>query len=204
MKYENKLRELETMVGSIVGVDGAIDAVRASLYQPMPEHLQPDFLLPLQVLERGYRVVYEPDAFVYEASLQECGDEVRMRVRVILRSLHTMWYMKKLFNPLRFGVFSFQLLVHKVLRYLVGLLQVIALFTNALIVWDAPVFQLTMAMQLGFYSFAVAGFALARFRRRVSLFYYSYYLCLLNGASLVALWKFLKGEQRVIWAPRTG
>ncbi len=115
-----------------------------------------------------------------------------------------MWYMRSLFNPLRFGVFSFQLFVHKVLRYLVGLLQFVALFTNALIVWDAPVFTLTMLMQLGFYAFAVAGFGLSQVRRKVSLFYYSYYLCLLNGASLVALWKFLKGEQKVIWAPRTG
>ena len=41
MKYENKLREFETQVGSIVGVDGGIDAVRRALYEPMnPDYCQ--------------------------------------------------------------------------------------------------------------------------------------------------------------------
>jgi len=35
MKYENLLRKFETKIGSIVGVDGGIDAVRKDLYQPM-------------------------------------------------------------------------------------------------------------------------------------------------------------------------
>ena len=63
MKYENFLRTLETRIGSMVGVDGGIDAVRKSLYRPMNPDQLPDFVLPLRVVEQGFRVVYEPWRF---------------------------------------------------------------------------------------------------------------------------------------------
>ncbi|NLC69989.1 MAG: glycosyltransferase family 2 protein, partial [Desulfuromonadaceae bacterium] len=62
MKYENALRAGETRIGSVVGVDGGIDAVRKELYRPMNPDQLPDFVLPLQVVAQGRRVVYEPAA----------------------------------------------------------------------------------------------------------------------------------------------
>ena len=55
MKYENFLRQIETKIGSIVGVHGGIDAVRKGLYQPMNLDQLPDFVLPLMVVDQGYR-----------------------------------------------------------------------------------------------------------------------------------------------------
>ena len=48
----------------------------------------PDFVQPLTVREKGFRVVYEPRALLYEDALADTGDEFRMRVRVILRAWH--------------------------------------------------------------------------------------------------------------------
>src|SRR6185295_8707456 len=62
MRYENRLRAIETRIGSIVGVDGGIDAVRKALYRPMSADQLPDFVLPLAVVEQGSRVVFEPEA----------------------------------------------------------------------------------------------------------------------------------------------
>ena len=67
MKYENFLRMVETKAGSVVGVDGGIDAVRKSLYQSMNSDQLPDFVLPLKVIDQGYRVVYEPEAILKRA-----------------------------------------------------------------------------------------------------------------------------------------
>ena len=69
MRYENALRALETRVGSVVGVDGGIDAVRRELYRPMRADQLPDFVLPLSVVEQGYRVAYEPRAVLREEAL---------------------------------------------------------------------------------------------------------------------------------------
>ena len=65
MMYENALRSIETRLGSIVGVDGGIDAVRKVLYRPMNADQLPDFVQPLKVVEQGYRVVYEPEALLW-------------------------------------------------------------------------------------------------------------------------------------------
>ena len=87
MRYENLLRAIETRAGSIVGVDGGIDAVRKSLFQPMKHYQLPDFVLPLKVVEQGYRVVYESRALLNEDALKSSEDEYQMRVRVSLRAL---------------------------------------------------------------------------------------------------------------------
>ncbi len=48
--------------GSMVGGDGAIYAIRQSLWQTLPENAINDFLNPLQIVAAGWRAVYEPDA----------------------------------------------------------------------------------------------------------------------------------------------
>jgi cellulose synthase/poly-beta-1,6-N-acetylglucosamine synthase-like glycosyltransferase len=203
MRYENALRDWETACGSIVGVDGGIDAVRRELHVPMRADQLPDFVLPLTVRERGFRVVYEPRALLYEDALAAAGDEFRMRVRVSLRALHALRDKRTLLDPWRFGLFAWQLWSHKLLRYLAPLFQIGALVSNAVLAWGPWSFWTGLfAAQLLFYVLAWAGH-----RRRdgqsprfVTL---AYYLCLVNAAAGVALWRFLRGQRQVIWQPRT-
>jgi len=204
MKYENKLRDLETRVGSVVGVDGGVDAVRKSLFEPMRPELLPDFVLPLNVVDKGFRVVYEPEAVLMEHSLTNASDEWRMRVRVILRSYHALWFMRRLFNPFRSGLFAFQLFFHKLLRYLVGVLQITAFVSNAALVGWAPGYTALFVAQTAFYGLALIGYLQRRVTNAKGMFRYPYYLCLLNGASLLALGKFMKGENIAVWKPRKG
>ena len=204
MKYENVLRDLETRIGSVVGVDGGVDAVRKSLFEPMRPELLPDFVLPLNVVDKGFRVVYEPSAILMEHSLTDATDELRMRVRVILRSFHAMWHKRRLLNPFRAGLFAFQMFFHKVLRYLVGVLQITAFASNAALVGWAPGYTVIFIAQVTFYVLAVIGYRRREAADLSGLFRYPYYLCLLNGASLIALWKFMKGENIAVWKPRKG
>ena len=118
MRYENKLRSWESAVGSVVGADGGVDAVRRSLYRPMRFDQLPDFVLPLSVVEQGYRAVYVPEAVLEEETLASEAAEYRMRVRVALRALWALWDKRALLNPVRFPLFSWQLASHKLLRYL--------------------------------------------------------------------------------------
>lgn len=203
MKYENVLRRLETAVGSVVGVDGGVDAARKSLYRPMNADQLPDFVLPLNVVEQGYRVVYEEDALLKEQTLTEVGDELKMRVRVILRSFHALWDKKRLFIPFVSGLFSVQLLIHKLLRYLAGFLQIVLFAANVLLAPAGAFYAVCLGFQILFYAAALGGKFLGD-RGGLKLFNYAYYLCLLNGASILAFFKFLKGEKQVVWQPRKG
>jgi cellulose synthase/poly-beta-1,6-N-acetylglucosamine synthase-like glycosyltransferase len=203
MRYENRLRTLETRVGSVVGVDGGVDAVRRSLYDPMRPDLLPDFVLPLSVVRKGFRVVYEPDALLHERSLESVDDEYRMRVRVTLRAYRALLATADLLNPVRRPLFAFQLATHKVLRYSVGLFQALALASNVLLIGRGAVYQWAFWGQLVFYMAASLGFSVPRLSR-VRLLRYPQYLCLVNAAAVAAFVRFLRGETSATWQPRKG
>jgi len=201
MRYENVLRKLETQVGSVIGVDGGIDAFRKSLYIPLAPGALPDFVAPLQVIQGGHRVVYEKEALLQESTLSNSNDEWRMRIRVILRSFHAINRMKTLLNPLRFPVVSFQIISHKILRYLVGIFQVFALGFNIILAMDSSLYLGFLTVHLLFYLLALIGSSKV-FGSFVPGAKYAFYFCLLNTSALFALVRFTKGEEQVLWKPR--
>ena len=206
MRYENNLRAWETDLGSIVGVDGGVDAMRREIYRPMNPDQLPDFVQPLTVREQGYRVIYEPRALLYEDALANADDEFRMRVRVGLRAFHALKDKGTLLNPFKYGLFAWQLWSHKVLRYLAFLFMAGALVSNLVLLFR-PSFSLPwsmlMAGQIIFYGMARYGHTLNRDGlqppRLIGLVYY---LCVLNLASARAFWQFLRGRKQVTWKPR--
>lgn len=202
MRYENVLRGLETRLGSLVGVDGGIDAVRATLYAPMRPDQQPDFVLPLSVVQRGRRVVFEPRALLYEESLAIPSDEFRMRTRVALRAWHALRDMAMLLNPFRHGLYAWQLFSHKWLRYMAPVFQIGVLITNAALVGSAPLWNVLFGVQAVFYALALVGLAMRGHRLPPPLSF-PFYLCLLNGAAGNALLRFMRGDRLVTWTPRT-
>jgi cellulose synthase/poly-beta-1,6-N-acetylglucosamine synthase-like glycosyltransferase len=204
MGYENRLRALETRLGSVVGVDGGIDAIRRELYAPMRPDQLPDFVLPLSVVEQGRRVVYEPDAWLYEPALSGAAEEFRMRVRVTLRALWALYDRRKLLNPLRFPLFAWQLFSHKVLRY-AAFLPLTGLFAfNAGAIGLHPFYLWFFVLQLGSYGLAALGHGFRDLPARAAKLLVPYYFVLLNAACAVAFWKFLNREKMVTWRPRGG
>lgn len=204
MRYENFIRRSETRVGSVVGVNGGIDAVRRSLYEPMQPDDLPDLVLPLRVVASGYRVVYEPAAMLAEHALGTPEDEYRMRVRVSLRSLWTIADKASLLNVRRFGFFSIQLFSHKVLRYL-AFVFILSLYACASFLWNTGhVYRTAFVIQT--VGFAAAFFGYGAARRGVSNRFLAmpFYFALVNCAALHAVVKFLRGERPRIWTPRLG
>ncbi len=203
MTYENALRAIETDLGSIVGVDGGVDAIRRTIYTPMNADQLPDFVQPLTVREQGYRVIYQPKALLYEDALASTNDEFRMRVRVGLRAFHALKDKAALLNPFRFGIFSWQLFSHKVLRYMAFLFMITALVVNVPLALTGSLFWMTMLMaQIVFYLLAIMGHGL-RHKNPPKIIGLIYYLCVLNVASAMAWVQFLQGRKQVIWKPRT-
>jgi cellulose synthase/poly-beta-1,6-N-acetylglucosamine synthase-like glycosyltransferase len=201
MAYENWLRRLESRVGSVVGVNGGIDAVRRVLYQPMRADQLPDFVLPLRVVQQGYRVVTCDEAVAHEDALGQQADEFRMRVRVSLRALHALMDMRHLLHP-RYGLFAFQLFVHKLLRYLVMVPLAGALVCSALLV-QSPVYAAIFAAQIGCYALAGLGW-LSGGRIRFRPIFVPFYFCLINVAAGVAFLGFVRGKRQILWTPRKG
>ena len=204
MAYEDLLRRSETLLGSIVGVNGGIDAVRRELYLEMGDDQLPDFVLPLAVVDRGYRVVYEPDAILREETLNTGGGEYRMRVRVALRAWWTLKEMRGLFDVRRHGFFAWQLLSHKALRYLMFAAIPICYGTALALSATNPLYAPAAAGGTLVWLLAAAGFVIDRRGGSVGPCSIPYYFLLVNAASGQALGEFLRGRRRTVWTPRLG
>ena len=200
MRYENWLRRTESSLGSVVGVDGGVDAVRRELYVPMRADQLPDFVLPLNVVEQGYRAVYAPSAFLKEEALNNNEAEFKMRVRVTLRAL---WALKDK-AALMFGragaLFAWQLISHKLLRYLSFIPLTLAFLSSALLAMHSEFYAVLFVLYSITLALAWAGFKGVN----LSVARYAYYFSLLNIASATATWKFLRGQKQVLWTPRVG
>ena len=118
--YEMRLRALETLTGGIVGASGSGYAIRATLHRlPVRADLSRDFSAALTARTHGYMAVSVDDALCYVPRTTSLKAEYRRKVRTIARGVETLLHNNHLLNPLRFGMFSWKLLSHKVCRWLV-------------------------------------------------------------------------------------
>jgi len=198
--YETKLKKLESQVCSLIGVSGCYYAVRKSLYRDIHADLISDFVIALQTYEDGYRVIYEEKAICEEDTLDNAFDEYKMRVRVALRSYKALWEKRALLNPLKYGLFSIQLVSHKLMRYSVGIVAVLILTSNIFLLQSA-FYQLSLAMQILFYLAAMVSFVLVIRKGKKGIISAPFYLVLVNMAAIKAMYMFFKGGSIKVWTP---
>lgn len=199
-RYETTIKSLESRTGSVVGGDGAIYAVRKSLYRPMGADVLSDFVNPLQVVEQGHRCLYEPAAVSVEEVAGSFEKEFKRKVRIVNRAWRATMRMKPLLNPMRYGLFAWQLISHKLLRWLVPVFLVLLFVTNILILGKGFIYLFTLSAQIVFYVSALVG-VLLRERADLNQFIYvPYYFCLVNVASARGIVEAYFGKTYTTWS----
>jgi cellulose synthase/poly-beta-1,6-N-acetylglucosamine synthase-like glycosyltransferase len=198
-RYETFLKRCESRTGSLVGVSGALYAVRRICHARLAGDMIDDFAIATEIHLQGLRTVYELEAIAVESVNRRSRDEFRMRVRVIKQTLSALNRYRHTLNPFRHKMFAFQMVAHKALRYLVPLLLIVALVASGAgsrsVVW----LRFALAGQLALYGAAVAGFIIDRRKGRLGLLAIPYYFALGNVAAVVAFFKALVGETYVTW-----
>lgn len=195
--YEMQIKRLETAVGSMVGGDGAIYAIRKELWQRLPDNAINDFLNPLQIVAAGWRNVYEPEAVAFEETAGEAGREYKRRVRIVSRSWRAVFQARGALNPFRVGLFAFCLFSHKVLRWWAPVVLLLGVAGAA----DLLLPQIT-AVQWWFaggVAAAVAALLLTSPGRRLAGF--AGYFLVLATASTVGVVKGTLGRVSGVWTP---
>jgi cellulose synthase/poly-beta-1,6-N-acetylglucosamine synthase-like glycosyltransferase len=198
-KYETWIKLQESRSGSVVGGDGAIYSVRRSLYQPMWASALSDFVNPLQVVRAGFACIYEPRAISYESAASDFKREYRRKVRIVNRAWRALWAMREMLNPLKYGVFSFRLWSHKVLRWWVPAAMAVAFVANLALLDEHMLYRVTFALQVVFYALAVTGFLFRGQPRQPSVLRIPFYFCLVNVASGVGLIEAMTGRSYTTW-----
>jgi len=197
-KYENFIKSMQTRIRTISGCCGCIYSVRKTAYVPLPGDIISDLVEPLKVIERGYRVVFEPEAVAYEETTEKPHEEFRMRIRVITRAMRGILYVKSLLNPLCYPFVAFQLISHKVLRWLIPFFLIGLLIANTFLLKER-FYEITFALQLAFYLLALLGLVLDGLGKKLKPAAVPLYFCIVNTASLIAIFKTLTGQKMVTW-----
>jgi cellulose synthase/poly-beta-1,6-N-acetylglucosamine synthase-like glycosyltransferase len=87
-RYERFCKKRESLLGSLLGVNGAIYSVRRKCFVELDPHIISDFILPMVIYSQGYEILYSTDAAAFEDTSRSFGDDFRRKKRIIVRSLH--------------------------------------------------------------------------------------------------------------------
>lgn len=202
-RYEQLIKRLESRAATLVGANGAIYAVRRDAYIPLRSDAISDFVEPLLLASRGYRVVHERRAVAREETAGSVREEFRRRERIVSRAVHCILRypgLKSLLNPLRNGMLSIQLLSHRVLRWLSGLLMLILLSLNVALAGEGILYMALLAAQILFYAASFLGMVLDLTGcRSIRPLHVPYYFCVSCLAMLMGVVKGAVGRAPVVW-----
>lgn len=197
--YESFIKEEEGKRGAVVGANGGLYALRRDRFTPLPpQTIVDDFVIPLRLLERGDRVLYDKTALAHEETTEDYGREFGRRARIAAGNFQALGQVPGLLRP-KAGFVAWALWSHKVLRWCAPFLMLLALLSNLALVGRGGLYAVTLVLQLAFYALAALGHLKPVppvLRRAVGI---PYYFVSMNVAIAVGFVRFLRGSQRAAW-----
>ncbi|HEY8933913.1 MAG TPA: glycosyltransferase family 2 protein [Cyclobacteriaceae bacterium] len=201
-KYESFLKRKDSEVYSVVGAAGELFSVRTNLFeQPGENIIIEDFYISLKITMKGYRFVYEPDAYATETASASVSEEWKRKVRISAGGFQAIVKLKALLNPVKYGLLSFQYVSHRVLRWtLAPLALLLILVSNIILAWNGSVFySFILVMQIVFYTVAFIGHLNQDKKIAIKGFFVPYYFTVMNVSVYAGFMRYLKGSQSAIW-----
>ncbi len=200
-RYEMGLRGLESRLASVTGGNGAIYATRRASYIEVDPIMGHDLSFPFNMVKRGWRALYAPDARASEKMVPSIEGEFARKRRMMSHGWPIV-LTGGLLSPKGYGpLYALMILSHRVLRYALPFVHLLALLTNVALV-DAGagwVYAVTLALQLA----PVAAAVLARWVPARLLLVARYYV-LTQAALAAGLWDWLRHGTEAGWSPPEG
>jgi cellulose synthase/poly-beta-1,6-N-acetylglucosamine synthase-like glycosyltransferase len=196
-RYERWLQRAESAIGSMVGVDGALYAIRRHLFVSPPEDtVLDDVAIPMAVACRGHRVVFESDALAYEQGPRSAVEEFRRRIRISAGGVQYLIRADSVIPTC--GVqMRFSLIVHKALRWMTFSFVTLAFVSAVRLSPNSRFFLGFVLAHLALLLVGLAGCHPAIRQRR--LFGLVHYFCLVQSATAFGLVRGLRNRQPVAW-----
>ncbi len=195
------LRSLESRANSLVGLSGSFFAARREVCKgKWSDDLQSDFNTLLNSMRMGLRGVADPESVGYYKNIADEHKEYERKVRTVLRGISVLMRNLSLVNPLRHSVFAWQLLSHKLCRWLVPFAMMMAFASNALLALSSQWYAMLFLSQNLFYSVALGGILWKPLLRFPIIKVISFFL-LVNASIFQAWLRYWSGERLVIWEP---
>lgn len=128
-QLEEKIKELESNTGSVMGADGSIFAIRRALFRKVPAYIIDDFFTSFSILYNGGRIVRAPELLAYERTAESRGEEFHRKMRIACRSFNahrTLWPHLRHLPPLDL----YKYVSHKLVRWLTALWLLLGLLSS--------------------------------------------------------------------------
>jgi cellulose synthase/poly-beta-1,6-N-acetylglucosamine synthase-like glycosyltransferase len=199
LSLENKLKTAESNAyGIIIGAEGGCYAIRNSLFSRVPIKFNvDDFFITMQVIARGKKTLFNPNAICFEDVDSDPSGEYRRKVRISSGNFQNLLFFRTtlyaFWKPL-----GFMFLSHKVLRWLTPFFLMFTLFSSILLRCQNKVYLLAMILQVLLLLTVLLDryFGVAQKHIRfISHFY------MMNLALLVGFIRFTRGIKSSIWQP---
>lgn len=207
-RYESTLKALDARLYSAVGAAGELFAVRRELFAEMErDTLLDDFVLSLRIAMQGYITAYCTEAYAIESGSADMREEEKRKVRIAAGGLQSIWRLRPLLNPFRYGILSFQYVSHRVLRWSVTpFLLFLLLPLNALLLLmkglagdSCTLYGVLLVLQILFYVLGLWGYYLSTKQIKNKLLFIPYYFLFMNVNVLKGIGYLKKKRGTGVW-----
>lgn len=184
-KYESTLKALDARLYSAVGAAGELFAVRRNLFEEMQtDTLLDDFTLSLHIVMQGHTIAYCANAYAVESGSTDMREEEKRKVRIAAGGLQSIWRLRPLLNPFRYGTFCFQYISHRVLRWsLTPILLFLLLPLNTILIFTTStplLYAIIWLLQAFFYLMGSWGYYLSTKHIKNKILFIPYYFLFMN------------------------
>jgi len=193
-RFESRLRALEALAGIAFVGSGPCMAVRRKHYPTLRADAAEDLTATMKIIRVGGRIIQISDLDAYDYMDGHAEGQMRSRSRRVAMALSSIWENRAMMNPFRYPGYSFCILSHKVIRWMLGVWLIGMLVTSGVLGLQAeiPLYAYAFYAQAGFYALAGLGALVARTRMaKVPLLSVPMSVCLVSAAFIKGIAVFM-------------
>src|SRR5262245_10912615 len=198
-RYEMAVREMESRLAGVTAGNGAINAIRREAYVFLEPERGQDIAMPFEMVKRGWRPIYEPEARASEPMAATIPDEFKRKRRMMAGAWGTMLG-SGLLSPRGYGpLYALEIYSHRLLRYASPILHLVALAANVALLGQGWLYIVTLAAQVALLLAAALGRVWPLRPLRIARYYVA-----VTASSAVGLWDYLRHGVPVTWEKAEG
>lgn len=202
-RFDEAVKAGEDALGSTIGVNGPIYAVRRREYIRLRADLVSDLVLPVLLVARGKRVAYVPAAIAREPASPDVWTELRRKRRLVTQGLIALPLLLRAGWRSRTPGLLSMLVLHKVLRWF-GLELLILSFAAQILLLPRAFYGVTVTIGLLALAGALVAIARAATNRSAGPLMPLGYFLLTTFGGLLGKFDLLRGERAATWRTARG
>lgn len=197
---ESEIKKFEGQIGVLVGSNGAIYAIRRSLYSQLPtqKSVMDDFYVSVKVLMQGYWATFISAAIGTEQTSKAGVGEFKRKIRIGRANFNYLSAYLPLLNPLR-PLVAYFFVSHKLLRWITPHVLLAILGLNLFLVTQGILFGITLTLGLLLMFLAWIGWRQSLVGKKMAITSLPFYFMAMNIALLRGFFQSFRAERSGGW-----